>query len=225
MRRIGLLTLALVLALGSLGVAYAAWTDTITIEGSINTGNVDLNVVDYSGTWIYKNLTTDELVNIHGWMDDMPAEDPNMLLVASATSAAGPEDDSVVIAFNNVFPCQWLTADFLLRYDGSIPVKLWAEIVEGSVIGDQALIDSLDVEFIAYKLPKEFVLGDNPHEYDLVPVDIGVQMHDGDFLLVAMRIHLPQNNELMNMKGEFAAKIVAVQWNQYEWWLAGEPTS
>jgi len=35
-----LLTTVLVLALGSLGVAYAAWTDEITISGSVDTGSL-----------------------------------------------------------------------------------------------------------------------------------------------------------------------------------------
>jgi hypothetical protein len=40
MRKIGLLCLALVLALGALGVGYAMWTDTITIHGTVQTGEV-----------------------------------------------------------------------------------------------------------------------------------------------------------------------------------------
>ena len=40
MKKLGLLCLALVLALGALGVGYAAWTDTIFISGTVNTGNL-----------------------------------------------------------------------------------------------------------------------------------------------------------------------------------------
>jgi hypothetical protein len=40
MKKFGLLCLAIVLALGALGVGYASWTDTIFIEGTVETGEV-----------------------------------------------------------------------------------------------------------------------------------------------------------------------------------------
>lgn len=46
MKKIGLLVLALVLALGTIGVGYAKWTDTVTINGTVNTGNVKIGIVD-----------------------------------------------------------------------------------------------------------------------------------------------------------------------------------
>jgi hypothetical protein len=223
MRKIGLLTMALVLALGSLGLAYAAWTDEIAIAGTVTTGDVDLNVVDYSGTWIYKDLDTDRIVNIHGWMSDPPAGPTNGLLVASA--GAGPMldadqepiDDAVSVWFTDIFPCQDLMADILLHYDGSVPAKLFAEVTD--VSGDQLLIDNLEVEFIAFKLLPGFEPGMDAHQYLGEQVDIGVQMEECEYILVDMWVHLPQNNDLMNLSGKFAARIVAVQWNEFEEWM------
>lgn len=37
--KIGILCLALVLAVGSLGIGYAAWSDTVTIDGTVTTGS------------------------------------------------------------------------------------------------------------------------------------------------------------------------------------------
>jgi hypothetical protein len=42
MRKIGLIILVLVLALGATGIGYAAWTDEIVVEGDVSTGNVCL---------------------------------------------------------------------------------------------------------------------------------------------------------------------------------------
>jgi hypothetical protein len=49
MKRFGLLCLVLVLALGSIGVGYAMWSDTISIDGTVSTGSVCLGIVP--GTW------------------------------------------------------------------------------------------------------------------------------------------------------------------------------
>ncbi len=217
MRRIGLLTMALVLALGSLGVAYAAWTDEITIEGTVNTGSVELNVVDYSGSAIYKDLETDEMVSWHGWMGDDPyADDANYWPVASASARAGEGDEAdIVVSFENAFPCETLMADFLLHYNGSVPAKLYAEVTD--VTGDQALIDNLDVQFMAWHVLPGYVHGeDDIHDFLGDPVDVGVQVHECDRILVAMTIHLPQDNDLMNLEGSFEAMIQAIQWNEYQ---------
>ena len=42
--KIGLLFLALVIALGGLGVGFAAWTDTITLQGTVNTAAVNWEI-------------------------------------------------------------------------------------------------------------------------------------------------------------------------------------
>jgi hypothetical protein len=47
MRKIGLLILALIMALGSLGVGYAMWFDDVTVEGTIETGMLVLCIQDY----------------------------------------------------------------------------------------------------------------------------------------------------------------------------------
>lgn len=42
MKKIALISLVLVLAMGTLGVGYALWSDTLYIEGEVNTGEVDV---------------------------------------------------------------------------------------------------------------------------------------------------------------------------------------
>jgi hypothetical protein len=46
MKKIGLLSLALILALGTLGVGYAMWTDTVTVTGTVHTGTVQVGILD-----------------------------------------------------------------------------------------------------------------------------------------------------------------------------------
>ncbi len=46
MKKIGLLCLALVLALGALGISYATWSDNVTIEQTVKTGEFKVGVAD-----------------------------------------------------------------------------------------------------------------------------------------------------------------------------------
>jgi len=46
MKKLGLLVLVLVLALASLGIGYAAWSSSVTINGTVETGTVLVGVVD-----------------------------------------------------------------------------------------------------------------------------------------------------------------------------------
>jgi hypothetical protein len=45
-KKIGIICLTLVLALGSLGIGYAHWSDTLYIEGTVETGQVLVGFVD-----------------------------------------------------------------------------------------------------------------------------------------------------------------------------------
>lgn len=136
-----MLTLALVMALGSLGIAYAAWTDTVTIEGTVNTGSVDLEVVRYSGTWVYKDpVPTHGIKVFQGWADELEAwktenlgagamEIASAYMYDGASGATGdPNSDTVLAVANNIFPTedsQWFfKADVLLHYVGTVPAAV-----------------------------------------------------------------------------------------------------
>jgi hypothetical protein len=41
MKKLGLIALTLVLVLGLMGIGYAAWTEVLVINGTVNTGNLD----------------------------------------------------------------------------------------------------------------------------------------------------------------------------------------
>ena len=80
MKKIGLLCLALVLALGTLGVGYAMWSDTITITGTVNTGSVDLDIMKCSNTWVWKLIPVEpgdpDIAIVHDWDSTYPGAIP-----------------------------------------------------------------------------------------------------------------------------------------------------
>ena len=217
MKKIGLLCLALVLALGALGVGYAAWIDTIYIEGTVNTGSVDINVVYYSGTDIYKDLDTEQMVTVY-WVKDAEgvivwsSGDPpaSRLLVASAYAEPGEKDDTVTVTFNNTFPCETLFADFIVHYEGTVPAMVTAEIQTD----DQWLIDLWD----SGDAGVYGALVDMSEGFQFIePIEkLPIQMHYCDYAKVWLWFHLPQDDTLMNQTGSFNATITAIQWNEVD---------
>ena len=219
--------MALVMALGLGGVAYAGWTDTVTIDGTVNTGDVDLVVEDYSGTYVWKISTGDEIFVEEGWMSaigdpanitDVVDAFPNWVTagdpgsagidpVGSAT-AAFKADDEITVTFDNMFPCIDFTADFLLHYAGSIPVKVnvlnlgWGANTDADLETNSTLtIEYYESDDTGAKIGSPLALA-------------AMQLHYCDYILVVITIHLDQVPENMLTNGELTGTIGVKQWNE-----------
>jgi hypothetical protein len=233
-KKIGLLALALVLALGALGVGYAAWTDTIFITGTVETGSVDLEIIDTSNTWILK--VPDHGIEIwHTWDSQEPEVEPfngdwfhsppaipiSKSLIAWA-DADKISDNEIVGSFGNAFPCAELTADCLIHYAGSVPAMVSAEITGSTDLTDNGVNDcdllAPYVVFAFYEWDETTGQGDEI-------TACAVQMHYCDYVYCVMTLDLPQADELdpqgpysqedfMNLGCEFTAQINAIQWNE-----------
>ncbi len=220
MKKIGLLCLALVLALGTLGVGYAAWTDSIAIDGTVNTGDVDINVERVSSTWVYKNLDTHEVVVLHGWTDDQPAPPANSELIASSVAVI-TGDDSVTVTYEDMFPCVDFKVNFLLHYDGSIPAKIQDGDLPPTFIGaDEAFFNALcwslpvaDPE-ASYCYGEMWVSDEFGNKGDNIPALDGYQLHNCDYILVVITLHLGQGAP-MNANASFTHEFKVIQWNEY----------
>jgi hypothetical protein len=230
MRKIGLLSLTLVVVLGALGIGYAHWTDTITIEGTVCTGSVDINVEYLSGSDVYKDLNTDDIV-YHFWLKDLSgaiiwetwsADPANMDLfpVAHAGSTL-LGDDLVGMNFTNAFPCSYLTADFIVHYVGSVPAIVTADF--DRVPTDPAVQYLWDNGYI--RVWGQVVYFDDGEFDGFGPIIEGpIQMHYCDYVKVYMTVNLPQDDQLVGTgftQADFMAKcwnfvahITATQWNE-----------
>jgi hypothetical protein len=202
MKKIGLLCLALVLALGTLGVAYAMWWDEVTIEGTVNTGSVEISIEGLSETYVYKNVTSREMV-----MSYEPLVGADLLLVASATAedvsqAGGPK--KVQMTFTNIFPtCEPIAADVLLHYTGSVP----AHVV--------LLEDDVDGSIAPYLVQTWFVF--DGEEFVEQEID-GIQLHYCDlvWLVVYLDPVLLQEDgkDAQGLSGNFTKTVIVHQWNE-----------
>lgn len=235
--KLGAMFLISILALAGIGMGYASWTDTITIEGTVNTGTVDLVVEDYSGTWVWKvygvGAPTNEIVIFHGFVDDKPdvANDYPDCTVELISSAVATQtvvegvvvDDAVTITFDNLFPCIDFQADILFHYDGSIPVKISNVVIDISQ-GDSELVamwalgEATKDEPVRTGAWIDWYWSDaagTQGEHIPDPTQLGLQLHKCNYILVVGHIHLPQQSILMDKSSSFTATFEVTQWNEY----------
>jgi len=227
------------MAFGMMGAAYAMWSDTIFVNGTVDTGSVDLDFSDYSSTWVYKNLSTDacELFHVNGITEPAEyADNEDYMLVSYATitdteaDADGSGDEAVTVEFDNLFPLEATTmapycVDFIVKYNGSIPAHITAGIqtVNNADYDSGWLEDMWDAGYIYVVAYQDT---DNDEEYtDEVPVTSveSLQLHNGDTVKVYLCIYVPQNPEaypelsqenISGKSGAFEAFITAYQWNE-----------
>jgi predicted ribosomally synthesized peptide with SipW-like signal peptide len=234
--KLGAIFLISIMALAGVGAGYAAWTDTITIDGTVNTGNVDLVIMYLSSTYVYKNTLTDDCVAVYvladlngvpvrqfvydpetgtgTWYPDVDANmwtlPVDFLLVASSV-ATKITDDEVSVTATGLFPCITFGVDILLHYDGSIPVKINDAWISTNDAWLQTLIDSGEAAVSVWE-SNEYgnLIAEIP--YDEI---LGYQIHYCEWIMVIIGIHLPQEDALMGQTASFTGKLEVIQWNEY----------
>lgn len=105
MKKIGLIILVLVIALGSLGAGYAYWSQSLTVTGTVNAGNLAATIV---GT---------------GSNDSLGANMGASIVVTPGTATPiGSANCSATI--NNIYPGYTGTATMTITNTGSLPIKV-----------------------------------------------------------------------------------------------------
>ena len=137
----------------------------------------------------------------------------------------------VDMVYDNLFPCIDFCADFIFHYGGSIPAKVdVAEIFPIPDLTDE--YPGSGVDFLtwlwdyndanpgygawveAYRVTPTYDANDEINGWTIGdPVDVGVQLHFCDYIIVKLCIHLPQDNLLQGLSGVFGGKIGVIQWN------------
>lgn len=140
MKKVGFICLALVLALGSIGVAYAMWDKTLYIDTTVNTGEVDAEFVmaftDDDG--VVNNPDKDAGDDGGGTLydhwgpessNDPMAAGPNPPRYEKDVGKCWAEIDAVdpqILHFyvENGYPCYWNTLWFDILNTGTVPVNI-----------------------------------------------------------------------------------------------------
>jgi predicted ribosomally synthesized peptide with SipW-like signal peptide len=99
MKKIGFIILAVVLAVGLVGVAFAAWSSTLNVSGTLNTGN--LSVVFYNS-----DVTADTPVG-SSWC-------------SSSEAVNGSGTATLTVVISNAYPDESVTVPFTLWNNGTV---------------------------------------------------------------------------------------------------------
>jgi hypothetical protein len=234
LKRIGVLALALLIALGALGTAYAAWTDTVYIGGTVNTGTLDIDIAGVSSTFVYKvpgapdtGFGPETVVNyVPGAVDLDPPTDPGTTLIASAVTVADntPDADTATMTFSGLFPDIDFVADLELEYLGTVPAKVQvAEIYATDDPGNK--LESLwalgkatkgqDPRYGAW-IDGELSVNDGT-DWTYIDDPLGLQLHKYDLVHVTLHVNLPEEEQFQNLVDlGFTGIVTVIQWNEYE---------
>jgi len=229
--KIGTIFLVSVLALAGIGISYAGWIDEITVTGTVQTGYIEFEIIEYSGTWVWKYIPTHGKIvhtgpvaetdlNGNGLLDDDPVayadgwytnDDYELIAYSYAHNTIETANEIVHFKFINLYPCVYFHADFKFTI-GTIPVILTTTDIDWL----NQKIEGLATDWIE-GLPNcdapdvEIVLTDQAGNVIDLTADI-IQLHPGTYTWDLI-IHIPQCNAYMNAYAEGTVDLSIIQWN------------
>ena len=191
---VGLLVILLLVALASLGIVYALWSKTLTIEGLVHTGRLH-------GRWDGAICS-----EFHDW--PWPPEGQGEVLgkdVGSTTISIDPQDNNLLhLVLNNAYPSYSVDCEVEYVNDGTIPwvirgttiIPLSANLHNCVLTGNQTKTLTCD-------------------ELTVVLVDgVGSQIDPGDGVASSVRVHVEQP-AAQNAEYLFAIQVCVAQWNEF----------
>ena len=172
MKKIGLLCLALVLALGSLGVGYALWSDVLYIQGSVDTGNL---------CWEWTTVTQVDPGPppqvVYDYHANPGFTGPPYIFQGDKdvgwTSAVVTDPKHITLHLYNVYPCYANEISLYTRNCGTVPLHF--ERVIFSSAYDTATIDWIALDYAPVSLD---LTGDGNDDIEFKWGNhIGMQLH------------------------------------------------
>lgn len=130
MKKIIILSLALVLALAVVGVGYAGWFATLVVNGTVNTGSLEASIVEV----------------IDGATD---TEDEGKDY--SSIECYVDQDGVLQVTVIGAYPSIWYTNEFLVYNIGTIPLHIYAVNVcnpDPDNYNIDVVIDGMDAGYV-----------------------------------------------------------------------------
>lgn len=114
----GMLAILLIVLLAGVGVAYGLWSETLTIDGTVNTGEVD---VGFSGPFV------SEWVEVNGKHQREPKEKDQYTTCNATAKDTDPTSDGnegIEIGVKGAYPSYHCAVKFAISNIGSVPVHI-----------------------------------------------------------------------------------------------------
>jgi predicted ribosomally synthesized peptide with SipW-like signal peptide len=162
---VGTLFMVLVILLALLGVGYALWSDTLVIDGTVHTGNVDMAFSPCS--------TNDEGTSVDpGYEKDVASCECALAPGNHGDGNVDTGNDLMTITINNGYPSYSCEVNYDMTNVGTIPVHLYS------------VTEDYDPSVLDYTQDCQNATGD--------PVGIGYQLHPGDDVDCTIGLHVRQ---------------------------------
>jgi hypothetical protein len=209
MKKIGLISLALVLAMGALGTGYAMWSDTITITGTVNTADVCLEfnadqtsevlpqscldvgkIADFNYTsWVENDIFTTSYSCPPGYHFEGVIAAPECKNVGLVTIEEVDEDkdnhiEELKITIDHAYPYYLAVITIHVHNCGTIPL-----IVQKPILSQD---EPLMIEWLN---------------------NVGDQIHPCQTFEMSFRVGVPQS-AAQNASYTFSISLTGVQWNE-----------
>jgi predicted ribosomally synthesized peptide with SipW-like signal peptide len=223
-KKIGLICLALVLALGALGVGYAHWSDTVTINQTITTGEVACGVA--AKAYEYPEAENKDVCTVTVTPGTKRFDKVIGAVPADALFSAGSHAfyDSVTISIAKYYPCLRVDEDFVIANAGTIPIRLE---VTPTICDPDNIYPHLDykqwkIYWIHKNAAGAYVCdlkwnGSGKADVELPKIIghlEGFQLHPCESLLIYIDKHLQQEAP-QGKSASMQLSIECMQWNLY----------
>lgn len=217
MKKIWVICLALMLALGSLGVGYAAWTDVVQVSGTVDTGTLKLG--------LYSCSMTDTSAPPNGYVE-FPTTNPDQSVApgfaappfyldknvawGSCSLSDGADADGIIdtatVEIFNAYPCYFNTVNIYPINLGTIPLRINSVLIEWP--GGSQLLYAND--YIAMDINQ-----DGYADVEIKWLDnFGYQLEGGEWVEISFWIHVLQEAPQLSSLS-FSATMLGVQWDEY----------
>lgn len=181
----------LLAALATMGLGYGLWSQTLTIEGRVETGEVDAR-------WASANCT-----EFYPWPEGGNSGEVEGKDVGSTLATVDPLDDHVLhVLVENGYPSYAVDCQVHFMVEGTIPVR-----IRGTTIVPGAGLTGCSLSGAQVK-----ILRCNELTVELWD-GIGTQIHPGDGGASSLRIHVEQPAH-ENSTYQFDVGVCFAQWNE-----------
>jgi hypothetical protein len=188
---IGTIFIILVITLALLGVGYALWSETLTITGNVETGEVDVGIIADPAVDVV------ECVDVNGVLTcpEPAAKADAANCTLEKNYSTDPDDNGVselVVNVDGMYPSYHCMVSFTVKSLGNVPVHVWLPEASGEI--------------------PEWVVTDFDECYEN-----GFQLHQGEETgTCTIDIHFSNEQAPEENSGPytFSWTILATQWNE-----------